>query len=94
MKTENINAIGSRMEMMYHVATAIHDMASELISNCPKGIGVTMLCAIEELAKGQARELEAISEYMQGREIGYYASHFDDKDATLIVANAKQEKAE
>ena len=93
MKTANQEAIGRRLEGMYHVATAINDVAVQLISNSARDGSAPMLCVIEELAKGQARELEALAEYFHGSGLGYYASQFKDDDAVLIVANQKPEEA-
>ncbi len=89
METTNA-AIGARCEEMYHVAVAINDLASKLIS-ISNSKAAPLLCAIEEMAKGQARELEALAEHFQGSSIGYYEHQFGDSDASLIVSNLKKE---
>lgn len=91
MKNENHDgAIGMRLEEMYHTAVSIHDLAAKAIASLPRGCEVSFVWAIQELARGQARELEVLAEHFGGSELGYYASHFEEDDAALIVANMKQ----
>ena len=96
-RTENYNKIlGMHLEGMYQTATSIHDIASQLVSNSAnsENDGASDSCllwAIKDLARGQARELEALAEHFQGLptgSIGYYAEHFGD--ATSIISSMKQ----
>ncbi len=88
MSDDNINgldkptqqAIGMRLEEMYHTATSIHDMTAQLIGDGNNDASV--LWAIQELARGQARDLEALAERLQDCEIGYFADHY--KDPSLV----------
>lgn len=85
------NVLGLRLEAMFHTATAIHNLVSQLISNGESDH--CMLWAIKDLAQGQARELEAMSEHFQGLPIGsngYYANHFGSDDAAEIINGMKQ----
>lgn len=82
-------AIGERLEEMYHTSVSIYDLASKAIANMPSSCEVSFVWAIQELARGQARELEALAEHFHKRKIGYYADKFQDDDAALIVANMK-----
>ena len=62
-------AIGRRLEWMYHTARAIHELASQIIAreNSSES-NESNLWAIQELAKGQARDLEVLSDRLQGPE--------------------------
>lgn len=75
-------AIGMRLEWMYHTAKSIHDMAAQMIGDGIAPEKESAFWAIQELARGQARELDALASRLQGNEMGYYAEHF--KDAALV----------
>ncbi len=75
-------AIGMRLEWMCHTARSIHDRACALIGDGKSEGDSSKLWAIQELASGQARELELLADRLQGSEMGYYAEHF--KDAALV----------
>ena len=83
-------AIGMHLERMYHTAVSIHDIATNFVANCPRDCDSSFIWAVQELARGQARELEALAEHFQEKELGYYASHFEDDDAALILSGMKQ----
>lgn len=74
-------AIGERLECQYHTCVSIHDMASQLIAN-GRSEDSALLWAIQELARGQARELEAMAGQLQDQDIGFYAEHF--KGTSLV----------
>lgn len=88
--TNHQEAIGMRLEEMYHTAFSMHELASKFIANCPRNCDVSFIWAVQELARGQARELEALAEHFGGSGLGYYAGQFEGDDAVLIVANMKQ----
>lgn len=88
--TNHQEVIGMRLEEMYHTAVSIHDLAAKFIGNCPRNCDVSFVWAVQDLARGQARELEALAEHFGGSELGYYAKHFGKYDAALIVSNMKQ----
>lgn len=90
METTNNKAIGMRLEEMYHTAVSIHDLASKFIGNCPRNCDVSFVWAVQELAQGQARELEALAEHFGESRLGYYSGKFEDDDAVLIIASMKQ----
>lgn len=73
--------IGGLLEWQYHTSVSIHDMAAQIIANGRREDS-ELLWAIQELARGQARELEAMAEKLQGDEMGYYDEHF--KDSSLV----------
>lgn len=77
-------AIGMRLEWMYHTATSIHDMVAQLIGDGVSAEKSHIFWAIQELARGQARELEAMASHLQDAELGYYAEHFIEFDPTKI----------
>lgn len=80
-------AVGIRLEWIYHTSKSIHDIAARLIAADGAGQdSASLLWAIQELSRGQARELELLAERLQGTGIGYYAEHF--KDAAFVGAPA------
>lgn len=90
MENTNNAAIGMRLEEMYHTAVFIREMASKLIGNSTSDCDVNILWAMQELAQGQARELDALAGYLGGVELGYYADRFKDNDAAVIITNLQQ----
>jgi hypothetical protein len=90
-KTNHQEAIGLRLEDMYHTAVSIHELTSQFIANCPRSYGnVSFIWAVQEMAAGQARELEALAEHFGGSKLGYYANHFEAADAALITTKIAQ----
>lgn len=72
-------AIGSRLETMFHTAAAIHNMAAQVVAAGGRDRqSDAMLWSIQELSQGLARELELSAERLQGEQLGNYASLFDD----------------
>ncbi len=70
-------SIAMRLEDMYHNATAIHDLAGDLVESTDSK-SQHMLRAISELAKSLARELEAVETKMTGQPTGFFESHFGE----------------
>jgi hypothetical protein len=72
-------AIGFRLEWMYHTSRAIHDMTGMLIAGDGDGQNNdSLLWAMQELAQSQCRDLEALADRLQGTKLGYYAEHFTE----------------
>lgn len=69
-------SIGMRLEWMYHTARAIHDLTGAMISGEVEKSTESILWAIQELSRGQCRDLEGMSERLQDVALGYYAEHF------------------
>jgi len=90
MEDTNHQAIGLRLEEMYHTAVSMHELASKFIANCPRDCDSSFIWAVQELARGQARELEALAEHFQETKLGYYTGHFENEDATIILSGMKQ----
>lgn len=83
MNTENTTgldkaaqvAIGSRLETMYHSATAMHDICRDLMESCGSP---HMLFAVQEMAKSQARDLSRLAEKLTGENTGFFEHHFNE----------------
>lgn len=69
--------IGTRLEDMFHSATAIYDLATDLVESTESG-SQHLLRAIREIAKVQARDLEDIAAQLTGDPTGFFADHFKE----------------
>ncbi len=70
-------SIGSRLEVMYHVAASMHELCERVIDAGDMETNEPIIIAIREMAKGQARDLSTISERLTGEHTGYYESQFE-----------------